>query len=67
MVKPGGTGKLMLVISARLAPLPPSKFFMSARPSARPFPKKYTYFSAIASSLDSMDEKGFIDNEINSL
>jgi hypothetical protein len=52
MVKPGGTGRPMLVISARLAPLPPSRFFISARPSACPFPKKYTYFSAIASPLD---------------
>ena len=28
-----------LLISARLAPLPPSRFFISARPSALPSPK----------------------------
>src|SRR4051812_420496 len=40
MVNPGGTGTPMLVISARLAPLPPSKFFISLLPSALPPPKK---------------------------
>src|ERR1017187_1982459 len=42
MVNPGGTGTPMLVISARFAPLPPSRFFMSLFPSALPPPKKYT-------------------------
>src|SRR5229473_3669828 len=45
MVKPGGTGSARLLISARLAPLPPSRFFMSARPSALPPPKPYTHFT----------------------
>jgi hypothetical protein len=40
MVKPGGTGMPMLVISARPAPLPPRTSFMAAVPSARPCPKK---------------------------
>jgi len=38
-VKPGGTGRPRLLISARLAPLPPSSSRISARPSARPAPK----------------------------
>src|SRR3954464_685727 len=42
IVKPGGTGTPRLVISARLAPLPPSTAFMSLVPSAAPLPKKYT-------------------------
>ena len=29
IVKPGGTGNPMIVISARLAPLPPSRYFCS--------------------------------------
>src|SRR5262245_6508877 len=41
MMKPGGTGSPKLVISARLAPLPPSRSFRSLLPSA----KSYTYFS----------------------
>src|SRR5262245_30067352 len=36
----------MFVISARLAPLPPSSARMSAFPSAFPAPKKYTYLLA---------------------
>ena len=43
MVKPWGTGRPMLVISARLAPLPPSSSRMLALPSE----KRYTYFVAI--------------------
>ncbi len=35
MVNPGGTGSLRFVISARLAPLPPSRSFMSLLPSAK--------------------------------
>src|SRR5438093_4665109 len=42
IVNPGGTGTPRLVISARLAPLPPSTAFMSRVPSALPAPKKYT-------------------------
>ena len=39
MVKPGGTGTPIKFISARLAPLPPSRFLISALPSAFPLPK----------------------------
>src|SRR3954454_24198418 len=44
IVKPGGTGRPALVISARPEPLPPSRSFMFRLPSAFPEPKKYTYF-----------------------
>src|SRR6476646_8483329 len=44
MVKPGGTGRPALVISARPEPLPPSRSFMLRFPSALPLPKKYTCF-----------------------
>src|SRR5690606_9648467 len=40
MMKPGGTGRPRLVISARLAPLPPSRSLRSVLPSA----KVLTYF-----------------------
>src|SRR6267154_2207981 len=43
MVKPGGTGNPRLAISARLAPLPPSKSRISAFPSALPSPKVNTH------------------------
>src|SRR5262245_14172483 len=46
MVNPGGTGTPRLVISARLAPLPPSTRFISRVPSAAPAPKKNTDFPA---------------------
>src|SRR4051794_19850351 len=39
MVKPGGTGRPIRVISARLAPLPPSRSLRSLLPSM----KSYTY------------------------
>ena len=39
MVNPGGTGTPIKFISARLAPFPPSRFFISALPSAFPLPK----------------------------
>src|SRR3954469_21992349 len=42
MVKPGGTGRPMFAISARFAPLPPRRFFISLLPSDLPPPKKYT-------------------------
>src|SRR4029077_4230691 len=51
MVNPAGTGRPMLVISARLAPLPPRRSFMSARPSALPLPKKETYLAMFDCSL----------------
>ena len=40
MVKPEGTGRPSLAISARLAPLPPSAFFIVASPSVPCGPKK---------------------------
>lgn len=43
MVNPGGTGTPIRVISARLAPFPPSRLFCSRVPSAPPPPKKYTH------------------------
>src|SRR5580698_3279228 len=45
MVKPGGTGRPRLAISARLAPLPPSRSRRSALPSALPSPKVKTHLS----------------------
>ena len=44
IVNPGGTGRPMLAISARFAPLPPSRFFISFVPSALPPPKKNVRF-----------------------
>src|SRR6266581_1137098 len=43
MVKPGGTGRPRLAISARLAPLPPRRSRSSALPSALPSPKVKTH------------------------
>src|SRR5262249_21452838 len=42
IVKPGGTGRPALVISARPDPLPPSRSVMCRLPSALPLPKKNT-------------------------
>src|SRR4051794_15878420 len=50
MVKPGGTGSPRLAISARLAPLPPSKSRNPALPSALPSPKLYTHLPDFAVS-----------------
>src|ERR1700687_6163723 len=50
MVKPGGTGRPRLAISARLAPLPPSKSRISALPSALPSPKMNTHLPDFAAS-----------------
>src|SRR5713226_8240993 len=47
IVKPGGTGRPALVISASPAPLPPSRSFMLRLPSAFSAPKKYTYLAAL--------------------
>src|SRR5258707_8060026 len=44
MVKPGGTGRPRLAISARPAPLPPRGLRMSGRPSALPLPKPKPHF-----------------------
>src|SRR5665811_485033 len=43
MVKPGGTGRPRLAISASPAPLPPRRSRMLGLPSARPPPKPYTH------------------------
>ena len=40
MVKPAGTAMPRRHISARLAPLPPSRFFISAAPSVRLLPNR---------------------------
>src|SRR5215212_7799840 len=48
MVKPGGTGRPRLAISARLAPLPPSKSRISALPSALPSPNVNTHLPDFA-------------------
>src|SRR6202045_3321010 len=50
MVKPGGTGNPRLAISARLAPLPPSKSRRPALPSALPSPKVNTHLPDFAAS-----------------
>src|SRR4051812_21316398 len=44
MVNPDGTGIPKLVMSAKLAPLPPKRSFILPVPSALPLPKKYTRF-----------------------
>src|SRR5207247_9883757 len=46
IVKPGGTGKPRLAISARFAPLPPSSSRIALLPSARPSPKVNTHLPA---------------------
>src|ERR1700676_3206147 len=43
MVKPGGTGRPRLAISARPAPLPPKRLRILGLPSARPPPKAKTH------------------------
>src|SRR5690349_16559432 len=48
MVKPGGTGRPRFAISARLAPLPPSRSRISDRPSALPSPNVKTHLPALA-------------------
>src|SRR3979411_3145800 len=50
MVKPGGTGRPRLAISARLAPLPPSRSRRPALPSALPSPKVNTHLPDFAAS-----------------
>src|ERR1700677_1187540 len=50
MVKPGGTGRPRLAISARLAPLPPSKSRSPALPSALPSPNVNTHLPDFTTS-----------------
>src|ERR1700761_1672383 len=51
MVKPGGTGRPRLAISARLAPLPPRRSRRPALPSALPSPKVKTHLLALMASV----------------
>src|SRR5271169_5708559 len=51
MVKPGGTGRPRLAISARLAPLPPNRSRRSALPSALPSPNVNTHLPDFAAAL----------------
>src|SRR2546421_6463797 len=53
MVKPAGTGRPRLAISARPAPLPPRRLRMSARPSALPCPKPKTHFDLAGALAES--------------
>src|SRR5579863_3796901 len=50
MVKPGGTGRPRLAISARLAPLPPSRSRRPALPSALPSPNVNTHLPGLTAS-----------------
>src|SRR5450631_550759 len=50
MVKPGGTGRPRLAISASLAPLPPSRSRRPALPSALPSPNVNTHLPDFAAS-----------------
>src|SRR5713226_3168964 len=50
MVKPGGTGSPRLAISARLAPLPPSRSRRPALPSALPSPNVNTHLPDFTAS-----------------
>ena len=47
MVKPGGTGRPALVISARPEPFAAEQVLHVRLPSALPLPKKYTYLRAL--------------------
>src|SRR4051812_14668072 len=59
MVKPGGTGKPRLAISARLAPFPPSRSRKPALPSALPSPKVNTHLPAFTASVAADFPPGF--------
>src|SRR5438132_2902219 len=65
MVKPGGTGRPRLAISARLAPLPPSRSRMLALPSALPSPKVNTHLPGFGASV--ADLNGFGGLFVNAL
>src|SRR6185503_20589961 len=58
MVNPGGTGRPALAISARLAPLPPSRSRSVRSPSDLAPPKKYTYFVDFALTAFFADFRG---------
>src|SRR5277367_3010417 len=59
MVKPGGTGSPRLAISARLAPLPPSRSRRPALPSALPSPKVNTHLPDFTASAAGLSATGF--------
>src|SRR3954454_19442127 len=61
MVKPGGTGRPRLAISARFAPLPPRRLRISLLPSAVPPPKLETHFGILTCSIseEAADSGGF--------
>src|SRR3977135_378858 len=58
MVKRGGPGRPRLAISARLAPLPPSKSRRPALPSALPSPKVNTHLPAFVTSAAGLLARG---------
>src|ERR1700722_17195346 len=58
MVKPGGTGRPRLAISARLAPLPPNRSRSSALPSALPSPNVNTHLPAFTVSTAGLTAAG---------
>src|SRR4030081_3670804 len=60
MVKPGGTGRPRLAISARLAPLPPSRSRNPALPSALPSPKVNTHLPDFVTSAAGLLATGFL-------
>src|SRR5258708_32940963 len=61
MVKPGGTGRPRLAISAKLAPLPPSRSRSPALPSALPSPKGNTHLPDFAASAAGLLAATFSD------
>src|ERR1700754_2987956 len=60
MVKPGGTGRPRLAISARLAPLPPRRSRRPALPSALPSPKVNTHLPDFTTSAAGWLATGFL-------
>src|ERR1700759_2499901 len=52
MVNPGGTGRPRLVISARLAPLPPSRSLRSLWPSVKSYTNLDTVYSCDSAALN---------------
>src|SRR5882672_514600 len=60
MVKPGGTGRPRLAISARLAPLPPRRSRRPALPSALPSPKVNTHLPDFVTSAAGLLATGFL-------
>src|SRR5882724_12456677 len=60
MVKPGGTGRPRLAISARLAPLPPNRSRNSALPSALPSPNVNTHLPAFTAGAALLTVSGVL-------